>query len=500
MARLRTIRIRSSAASTPAYLTVFLSLSLTVILSLILTLVEGARIYAIRMQVEVDMQTAMDACLAEYNRVLLDRYDLFYIDTSYGDGVGIGGELDLTSHLEGYLGKNVGRSSWAEFLAGRDLTALSVSDVTIDELRYACDADYESVRQQIYAYMMAGPEGALADNLLELFETTESYEEESWEEAYNESVSDFESACREAEGEDADEEGENERPGRAAGREAIERIRGVLDDIRGVLGQAFLSQVGRENVSTADIYGENILELRDLYTGTAYEAENSHDYGEAGSLLMMQYILEKCSHYGEEMDGSVLQYEIEYILFGHHADEENLEQMTARLVLLRAAADLASIENISQCTAVADVLAGILELFPGIPAGVTRSLILCIWAYAEAIADVRTLYDGGSVPLVKSNANWQTSWGSLFGGSSGGSDGSGLDYTMYLRIFLLAQDMTDPDTVMERLLSVMEVDVAAAQGGIPIRMDYCLDAMAASATFTSGFGYQCTVKHNITYN
>lgn len=505
MARLRTIRTRSSAAETPAYLTVFLSLSLTIILSLVLTLIEGARIYAIRMQAEVVVQTAMDSCLAEYNRALQERYDLFYVDTSYGDGAG--SEAEIHDHLESYIKKNLGRSSLLEFVGARDLTALSVDEVDITDSRYACDADYESVREQIYAYMTAGPEAALAEGFLGLFESVEEYDDDSWEAAFEESSSEFESACRDVEDEEDErtEDGEGsvrtETPGRSAGRAAMERLMGVLDEVRGVLGSAFLSQVGREDVSTAEAYGENLLVDRIPHYGTAYVPENSHDYDEAGSLLVTQYMLEKCGHYGEVREGSALQYEVEYLLFGHLSDEENLEQMTARLVLLRAAADLYAIEDVGSCTAVADGIAAVLAFFPGIPAEVTRSLILTIWAYAEAIADVRTLYAGGSVPLVKSGSNWQTSWEGLFSSGGGGSSGgAGLDYDMYLRIFLLGQNLMDGSGTLERLLSVMELDVAVAQDGTPVFMDYCLDAMAANVQISSGFGYRCEVRHEITYN
>lgn len=487
-------RTRSSAADTPAYLTVFLSLSITIILSLVVTLIEGARIYAMRMQAEVVTQTAMDSCLAEYNRVLQERYDLFYVDTSYGTGAG--SEADLHDHLENYIGKNLGRTSLSEFLGARDLTALSVDEVDVTDSRYACDADYESVREQIYAYMMAGPEAALASGFLELFETTEDMDDGSWETAFEESAAEFEEACSDAAGDDEDEDN----PAHVAGRQAMQSLLDVLDDIRAVLGRAFLQQVGKENVSDADVYGENLLENRVLHYGTAYVPENSHDYAEAGGLVMTQYILEKCGNYREARENSVLQYEVEYILYGHLSDEENLEQMTARLVLLRAAADLEAIDGVSKCTTIADGIAAVLQFFPGIPAEMTRNLVLAIWAYAEAIADVRTLYAGGSVPLVKSDANWQTAWTGLFSSGSESSDGIGLDYEMYLRIFLLAENLVDGTTVIERLLSVMELDVTALQDGTPIFMDYCLDAMAADVTITSGFGYSCQVRHEITYD
>lgn len=482
------------------YLTVFLSLSLTIILSLVLTLIEGARIYAIRMQTECIVRTALDSCLAEYSRELENRYGLFYVDASYG---GSPEEENVTSHVKDYLSRNMEVSTISSLLGARNLTSLSVSSCEITDTRYACDSNGKSVREQIEAYMTAGPEAALASNFLEMFGSYESLDENSWQEAFNESSSEFEEAARAAR-EEAEriEEEEGERD--YGGDEDLRLVEEFLANIREYLGRAFLTQVlgGDGTVSGSSVNGSDLLEDRSLHYGTSYDAENSHDYSEVGSIRMGQYILEHCGNYRETIDGCALQYEAEYILFGMRDDRENLEQMTERLVLLRAAADLAAIHGVESCTRMADLIAEVLDFFLGIPMTVTRELILVIWSYAEAIQDVKTLYKGGKVPILKSASNWQTSFSILgnIGGSGGSSGGSGIDYAMYLRFFLLAADRSDPDTVTERLMNIMELDVTKAQGGTPLYMDWCLDAMKVDVTVASGYGYSTRVMQEITYN
>ena len=66
------------------YLTVFLTLILSVMLSLCLLLVLGARENTRRMEIECVTDIGMNNILAEYHRELLQQYDLFFIDTSYG--------------------------------------------------------------------------------------------------------------------------------------------------------------------------------------------------------------------------------------------------------------------------------------------------------------------------------------------------------------------------------------------------------------------------------
>ena len=68
-------------------ITIFLALSLTIICGFILAILESARVAVIRMEIEIAMDMGIQSIFAEYNRELLERYDLFFIDTSYGEQV-----------------------------------------------------------------------------------------------------------------------------------------------------------------------------------------------------------------------------------------------------------------------------------------------------------------------------------------------------------------------------------------------------------------------------
>ena len=80
-----------------AYLTVYLALVMTVMISLYLVLIEGVRYNAIRLEAECVAQIGLSSVLAEYHRELLDRYNLFAVDSSYGTAHA--GSSNVEQHL-----------------------------------------------------------------------------------------------------------------------------------------------------------------------------------------------------------------------------------------------------------------------------------------------------------------------------------------------------------------------------------------------------------------
>lgn len=448
------------------------------------------------MQAECVVRTALDSCLAEYNRALENRYSLLFVDTAYGGGSP--SEESVTEHIKDYMSRNLDTSAVSSLTGTRNLLSMDVASCAVTDTRYACDDSYRAVREQIEAYMTAGPEAAIASNLMELFGSLGTLDEDTWQEAFDEASDEFEDAVEEAMEELEDEEDRD-----TGGDDDLNLVEEILDGIREYIDRAFLTQVlgSDDGISDSSAEGADLLEDRGLHYGSSYEAENSHHYSEVGSVLMGQYILEHCGNYREQIDGCALQYEAEYIVFGERTDQRNMERMTERLVLLRAAADLAAIHGVSSCTSTADAIAGVLNFFLGIPVSVTRELILVVWSYAEAIQDVKTLYKGGKVPILKSASSWKTSFSALrsIGNGSGSSGGSGINYAMYLRLFLLAADEMEPETVTERLINIMELDVTKAQGGSALQMDWCLDAMKVDVTVESGYGYSARVLQEITY-
>ena len=88
-----------------AYLTVYLSLIFGIVLSLLFVLIEGAAVGATRAQAELVADLGLDSVFAEYNRELLEQYEVFFVDSSYGGKTGGTGMVE--KHLSQYMSYNM---------------------------------------------------------------------------------------------------------------------------------------------------------------------------------------------------------------------------------------------------------------------------------------------------------------------------------------------------------------------------------------------------------
>lgn len=149
-------------------------------------------------------------------------------------------------------------------------------------------------------------------------------------------------------------------------------------------------------------------------------------------------------------DGAILEeeqalsYEQEYLLCGKAGDQENLAGVAEQLLAIRGAANLCYLLGEPGKKSQADALAASLSAGYA-PVQVILSLfILSLWALAEAIVDVRTLFAGEAVPMWKNRNTWRTSLEGIlsmeFLSLRGNGNESGSKYEDYLRILLFLQD------------------------------------------------------------
>ena len=136
---------------------------------------------------------------------------------------------------------------------------------------------------------------------------------------------------------------------------------------------------------------------------------------------------------------------------------------------------------------------------PELEEAVTQ-LILFAWGYAESVKDMRMLFDGEKVPVIKDGGSWNTPYSQLltFRGhlSEYPKGQSGLGYEDYLQalLFLMPQEK-----VTGRLMDIMETDIRRTKGNSCFRIDGCIDGMRAEAAVSSGYGYQYTITRSYGY-
>lgn len=255
------------------------------------------------------------------------------------------------------------------------------------------------------------------------------------------------------------------------------------------------------------------------------------------SALVNEYIISRFQNYTDYIDSEnkgtkdilsedrLLDYETEYILCGGKSDKDNLCEVITKLSHIREGANLLYLITDSQkkneCFTLAVQLLGYTENMVLIKAA--QYLIMTLWAYAESIVELRGLYSGESISIIKNAGDWETDINGLINlGRENISSGSvqwlknagknrkgtvqpddkeadeilSLDYAGYLRILLLMQNGT---TRNARVMSAMEL-VMVALGHNDFRMkDYIYEADGTATFAYVKNGQQYTQKLSYSY-
>ena len=461
------------------YITVFLTLSLTLILSLVFTVIEGARISAIRMKFECVADIGMNSILAEYHRELLEQYDLLFVDMSYG-----GSRADIgntEAHLKNYIQRNLQSESGGNY-GVRDFLAMEAGKTDIGRYSIASDEQGRVLKRQITDYMADYPLGALLDQINLGVSQVEQYglemkDPEAELSKYEAQIQEIGLPQQEVE-EGVYEEIPLNNPADAANST---RSSGVLN----------LVLEDPTQVSAVKVSLDDYISHRPLMQGTGMCADAAAVSGEPNELVFEAYLFEKCGYYGQELEKSLLKYQIEYILAGKDTDWQNLEYVAKRLLRWREVANFLYILTDASKVSAAETLALSLTAVCMCPelAEPVKYTILLAWAYVESLQDVKTLLAGGRVPIVKTASDWKTGIDSLInvrGSLTQESGGRGLNYKEYLQIMLFLENK---EKRTFRAMDIMEMDIRRTAGNAGFRLDACFDTYQADLSVSSRFGY-----------
>ncbi len=463
-------------------ITVFLSLSIMIILSLVLALFQGARIGAVRMKTECVADIAMNSLLAEYSRELFDQYGLMLIDASYGTGVH--SVNNTREHLFHYAQKNFDRSTYGGLINAQTMTAMYCKEANLTGYSFATDNNGAVLKRQILSYMAAEPVGAVMEEVLSNISSLNGSGLDSVdvEEMAAENQHQIDSIPPPTIiNEDGDEE--TVAIGNPADTVNAQRSIGVLN----------LAIRDRSGLSMKRMNQAQYPSMRSLNRGTGLK-ENA--ISGADDLLIDEYFYEKCSRFGKELDKALLKYQLEYLAFGQDSDYGNLEKMAQCLFLWREASNFIYLfgcpAKIQQAEAIAAALAAV-ALAPELMEPIKYS-ILFAWTFAESISDLNILFEGGRVPLLKSDSTWKLSITEMFGfrGNLGKGDcGEGLYYKDYLRMKILMTPMSEK---LSRMMDIIEMDIRETEGNSGFMLDYCIDVFRAELVVGTKFGYEAKIE------
>ena len=185
---------------------------------------------------------------------------------------------------------------------------------------------------------------------------------------------------------------------------------------------------------------------------------------------------------------SALDCEQEYLISGENTDQENMAAVISRIVFIRMMTDFVCI--LGDKTKGAEALAAATALvgFTGMPVliSITKTVLLLVWALAEALLDTCALLNGKSVPLMKKHIIMTFPELFMINRSYLESKVSQLEagklaftYQDYLKLFLLIKNKKD---LAFRSMDLMQENLQLRYGE-DFQMSNCLYGFEANVEF-----------------
>lgn len=295
-------------------ITVFLSLMLSLMVSLVCTSIVSVRMAAARVQILNGMDIGLYSLFGQYDRKLLEDYELFALDGSGG-----GGELKLAAVYDELV-------SYMEPVLKQNSQKLSLEGGGFTGYRLLTDEGGKAFFQQIVSYMKEtlGSQGIqlLLGRMQERENKVKHAEEEGKRaegggtlESYDSAVDQAAQASREAA---AESENSGEVPVQPPAARPVEN---PITVIRRIMKMGILELVippGNEISSKTTDKG-GLVSGRTLQTGLPVPDGLECDDSYTAKLLFQQYLMIRLGNFRKPSAGG-LSYQIEYILGGKQED------------------------------------------------------------------------------------------------------------------------------------------------------------------------------------
>lgn len=467
-------------------ITVYLSLCFTIILSLLFAVVESATDRAMRMRTENAMDMGMQSVFAEFSRQLLEKYDLYFIDSAYGADKG--NEFYVGEQLKDYMSYNLNPYKKQLIINGKDLFGLKVNDVKINVFSLATDNNAKVYKRQA---IQAVKDRFGASIIGDLDKNSKDYKASGIigydvDSKREENRNKMHSMVSKAKDEDGN---------RIHFDDPTKKIE---QNRAGILSLIFSGEeISNENIDNSSLASNRSLAIGD---GIVECSDNLDSI--TNNLLFTEYLGWKFGCYTDTKDNKGIKYELEYILKNKTSDIENLKSVVKDLLVLREAANVIYLFNDSakreEARAVA-IAISVLLLMPELEEVLTN-VILFSWGFAESCVDIKTLLDGGKVPIMKNSGSWvlPLSQALVFKAhlKDGMAKSQGLDYKTYLKLFMVIENS---DKKVWRSLDMIEKNIKASKGNSNFKIDNCIEYMDAEVAVSGRNGFDVCIRRNFGY-
>lgn len=470
------------------YITIYLSLVIGILVMLFSTLLSGTRAHTMKFATECVMDMGLNSIFAEYHRAMFERYGLLFIDSSYGTTSA--SAKNTGGHLLSYMNLNFGNDAGG--LQGKDLLSLRADNCELSGVTYASDGKGEVLRYQIGQLMKSN---MLVDSLDNINNT--SVDMDSLMNGYDSCCSERESANEQVDA-IVDEMNSNlpedEEPYSVSNpADAVETLGGgaILFYAIGDSLDIPMSYIDKSDYISERLYvdGAGLRNTQDMNLVT-------------DKVLLISYVKKVCGKYKNIREGSRLNYQMEYLIANEDSDKENLEEIARYIFMTRYPINMAYLLTSASKRAEAEALALAASCAianPELTEAIMYS-ILFAWGYAESAQDVRIIFDGHPIVMVKDDSSWNTPIEELVNFKAGlgqyhVSPGP-LDYDKYLYGLLMTKSVDD---ITMRLMDIMEMDIRKTSGNTNFKMDNQIYQLTAEANVSSNYGGGYSIKRFYSY-
>jgi len=483
-------------------ITAFLSIVFVLLVSFIFAMLESAVIQTSKNEYRLLADLAIYSVFGEYQKDLFDDYRIFALEGTYEKGSFAEEEIIHRMRYFGAMGM----------------------EHEITDMQLLTDNYGKAFREQVHSHMMTAVGGDIMSTLTGMSSdwSQQLIVGEAAEQAQGEIFSDLVDALDENETSlpDADNPlGFMDRFLKAplltiaTSKEftiSNQRINLEEQVSKRTLRQGRGSLPGQDNLD--DIQNKAIFKayiLRNFSYATAKKDYESGDMEDLSPQEMGGDVSEDEKQNPETRKRN-LSYEVEYILEGKNSDEQNLQAVATKILLIRVGMNYGYLLKDSPKRAAVKAASAAISAVGGVTAPALliaiEHAILITWAFAESVMDIRALLDGNKVAFVKSSNTWKLSlqslikWaekgdvGAIAGESDeeagkGKDDPGGLSYREYLFGFLMAQNINQQTM---RSIDRVEQNLIFEKGKNFFRADNCISKIRLQNI--------ATIRGDITYD
>lgn len=437
-------------------LTAFLSLVFLLLLSLVGGVLESASIQGMKNEKRADASRAVESVFAEYQRDLLEVYEILAMEGSYETGEM--SESSILNRLSFYGAENM--------------------EIEMEAVHYLTDQNGCEFYRQAAAYEKEKTGIAAAERLIGDLPTwkEQSKDAEVYEKEDQKTNDDLEQILQEEE----------------QGLPQEDNPLSIMNEVRESLLDIVLPEGFELSKNAVDL--SELVSGRELRSGYGSLKEQSAEVGDA--IFFNLYLVEKFGHAVEGKEKTALAYELEYLLNGKSSDVENLAAAVKKICALRFAVNYAYLLTDTTRQSEAEALALTLCTLLTVPevTKIVKHAVLMAWAYGEGVMDVKALLAGKKVPLIKSDKTWQLSLSGLLLLNQKGQVQDPMDaeggytYEQYLQAMLF---LGKKEQLTMRALDLVERNLQTAYERDFFRADACLTGAL--------FQVECPMRRSVTY-